>query len=534
MRHRVTAARRAAIAAAVPVLLLSACAGAVSEAGEPPDATGAASDVPQDEREDLRRYYDQELTWGSCDDFVRTTVDAAVFAADDRTECARMQVPLDYDDPDAERASIAVLRVPATEDRIGSLVTNPGGPGGPGLAQGALTAAAWAQTAIADRFDIVGMDPRGVGATEPSVDCFSDDESDAGQAVTTLLGQAGSWTADDTRDLAERCARGSGGEESLTAVGSRDVARDLDVLRAVLGDEQLTYVGQSYGTRYGTLYGEMFPDHVRAMVLDGAVDPDLAGAERKVSQFEGFQRSLDRLAVFCVQQGECVLGDEPAQATQRFLDVVQPLLDEPVPAGGGRTLDYNLAVGAVLAGLYARSTWPAILTGLTEIEAGRGETMLALHDGFGGRDADGVWSNYLEANLAISCMDEQRRTPEEETALRRELIETAPLLDTGPGGAEGARDACEAWPDEPTLEHPYAQDVDADLPDTLTVSITGDPAAPYEAGVTLADRLDGALLTVEGERHTIAMSGESPCVNQVVVDYLVELETPAEGASCAL
>lgn len=404
--------------------------------------------------------------------------------------------------------------------------------GGPGLAQGALTNLAWKQTPIASRFDIIGMDPRGVGATEPRVECFSDAEFDAGKAVTTLLGQGGSWTPANTRDLAQRCTEGAGGAQALAAVGSRDVARDLDVLRAVLGDKQLNFVGQSYGTRIGTLYAEMFPGKVRAMVLDGAADPDLGSADRKISQFQGFQRSLDKLAQSCAESPECVLGDDPDRVTQRFRDIVGPLLDKPAPAGPGRTLDYNLAIGAVLAGLYAQKSWPTLLRGLAEIEAGRGETMISIYDGFSGRDAAGVWSNYLEANLAISCIDEQRRTPEQETALRRELIKTAPLLDTGPGGADGARDACEAWPAEPTLKYPYAQDVAKGLVNTLTISITGDPAAPYDAGVSLAERLHGSLLTVDGERHTIAMSGESECVNRVVTDYLVGLVTPPADARC--
>ena len=517
---------RAALGAVVPLLLLTACSPVSAE----PDPISFGE--PQDEREDLRRFYDQQLAWGVCGDYVRSGVDEQVFALDERTECARLEVPLDYDAPGAETASVAVLRVPATGERIGSLVTNPGGPGGPGLAQGAVTSFAWQGTPMTDRFDIIGMDPRGVGATEPRVECFSDAEFDAGQAITTLLGQAGSWTDADTQDLAQRCTEGAGGAQALAAVGSRDVARDLDVLRAVLGDERLTFVGQSYGTRLGTLYAEMFPDKVRAMVLDGAADPDLGSAERKVTQFQGFQRSLDELARSCAAAPDCVLGTDPDRVTQRFRDIVEPLLDAPVPAGPGRSLDYNLAVGAVLAGLYDQASWPQLLLGLAEVEAGRGETLLGIYDGFSGRDAAGVWSNYLEANLAISCIDEQRRTPEEETALRRELIEIAPLLDTGPGSADGARDACEAWPAEPKLSYPYAQDISEDLAETLTISITGDPASPYDAGVSLAERLHGSLLTVDGERHTIAMSGQSECVNRVVADYLVDLVTPPAGARC--
>ncbi|MGJ9424131.1 alpha/beta fold hydrolase [Aeromicrobium sp. CF3.5] len=523
MSNFATRGRACAAAAAALTLSLGACTSTNDTAPDSPETSA-----------ELSGFYDQELKFGPCDDYATTALDTQLFAIDERTECARLEVPLDYDEPDADTASIAVLRVPAKGEAIGSLVTNPGGPGGQGLAQGAATAAAWKDIEITQRFDVIGMDPRGVGATEPRIECFSGSERDAGEAVTTLQGQAGSWRSSDTRELTTNCAEGSGGEAALAAVGTRDVARDLDILRETLGDDQLTYAGQSYGTRLGTVYAEMFPQNVRALMLDGAADPDLSTAERKISQFEGFGRSFEQMAAFCAKQDECVLGDDPAGASDAFSAIVQPLLDDPAPAGDGRTVDFNGATGAVLAGLFDSGNWEAILQGLAEVEAGDGTTLLALSDAFAGRDPDGTYANYLDANLAINCMDEQRSTPEQETALRERLIEVAPFLDPGPGGTDGGRDACESWPAEPTLGVPYAQDIDENLPGTLTVSITGDPSTPFDAGVSLAERLGGSLLTVEGEQHTVAMSGASACVNDTVADYLVNLEVPKKDASCTI
>ncbi|BCN52106.1 hypothetical protein RE9425_04960 [Prescottella equi] len=205
-----------------------------------------------------------------------------------------------------------------------------------------------------------------------------------------------------------------GSEALLANVGTRNVARDMDILRSVLGDEQLTYLGQSYGTRLGAVYAEMFPDRVRAMVLDGALDPALGTTERRLTQYAGFQRAFDLMATSCAQSPDCALGTDPAESTARFHTIMRPLIDATIVTDSGRPVTYNIAVGAVIGALYQEASWPQVLEGITEVEQGRGEILLALNDTFAERGADGVWSNYLEANFAINCIDEQRRTPEQE------------------------------------------------------------------------------------------------------------------------
>lgn len=493
--------------------------------------TGPAPDTPQSAT-DLSRFYDQKLRFGSCEDFAVTELQEKTFAAVTRAECARLTVPIDYDHPDDGTAELAVTRMAASGNAQGSVVVNSGGPGGSGQLQAIIAANGLKNTPITEQYDIVGVDPRGVSASSPAIDCISDEQTDKTGLVFPASVVQGSWTAADTRKIADECIKRTGSEQFLAEVGTPNVARDMDILRAVLGDEKLTYIGQSYGTRLGAVYAEMFPSKVRALVLDGAQDPTLQSAERKVTQYAGFQRSFDLMADACTRQPDCVLGQDRGQALQRFHDVVRPLIDTPVTTSSGRHMDYNTAIGAVIGGLYQSTTWPAVQAGIAELTQGKGDTLLALSDGFAERGSDGVWSNYLEANVIINCMDEQRRTPKQEEQLRAKIWAEAPFLDPGES-VEGARDGCEAMPGNTELSYPYAQDI-TDLPDTLTISITGDPTTPYGGGVTLANTLHGALLTVKGEQHTVAMGGMSACVNDIVSDYIVDLKTPVEGATCIL
>jgi pimeloyl-ACP methyl ester carboxylesterase len=385
-------------------------------------------------------------------------------------------VPLDYRDPKGKTIQVAVLRLPAQGEpgqRIGSLVLNPGGPGGSGMTQATSFSTAFAKSPLVQRFDVVGFDPRGVGSSTPAINCFTDAERDRGEDQTTLLASSGQWSQDDTRRMVERCAKGSGGTEILAAVGTRNTARDMDILRSALGDEKLTYAGQSYGTRLGAVYAEMFPDKVRALVLDGVVDPTQENPSRRLTQQAGFQQNFDKLVASCVTSADCPLGTDPARAVEVFQKLVRPLIDKPVPAGKGRTMNFNQAAGAVTAGLYYPEVWPVLIKGLAQLKQGDGTKLTEVGDLFGGRDASGVWTNFAEANRAINCNDEVRRTPEQEARLRADIMRTSPYLATGAAVEGVSRDACESWPGEPSLGIPYAQDVKG-LPDTLVISITGD------------------------------------------------------------
>jgi pimeloyl-ACP methyl ester carboxylesterase len=514
----------AIVAVTVTLAMLAACT-----------STPTAKDAePQPSPAALTQYYQQKLSFGSCDGYGTTPAEKKLYAKP--FECARLTVPLNYQDPKANTLQVAVLRLPAqgeTGQRIGSLVLNPGGPGGSGMTQAPTFATAFAKSPLVQRFDVVGFDPRGVGSSTPAIRCFTDAERDRGEDQTTLLASSGEWSQQDTRRLAERCAKGSGGPEILAAVGTRNAARDMDILRAALGDEKLTYAGQSYGTRLGAVYAEMFSDKVRALVLDGVVDPTQDNRSRRLTQQKGFQDNFDRMAATCATQQDCPLGTDPARAVKVFQKLVQPLIDKPIPAGEGRTMNFNQATGAVTAGLYYPEAWPALIKGLTELKQGDGTRLTRILDVFGGRDASGAWTNFGDANLAINCNDEMRRTPEEEARLRADIMLTSPYLATGENTEGVSRDACESWPGRPSLGSPYAQDVKG-LPKTMIISVTGDPSTPYAAGKVLADEIGGTVLTVEGARHTVAQEGVSPCVNEAFTAYLIDLKVPDEDRPCRL
>jgi pimeloyl-ACP methyl ester carboxylesterase len=472
----------------------------------------------------LDRFYGQKMTFKACETPTRP--------AQATYECARLEVPLNYEEPDGKTARIAVLRVAARGGKpVGSLVLNPGGPGFPGTSFAPQAAQAWASSPITKSFDLVGFDPRGVGDSTPTLDCYTDAERENDAMIVSFDAGPDDWTEQETRQLYQRCAERSGGQDALAHVGTRDVARDMDVLREVLGDDKLTFVGTSYGTRLGAVYAEMFPANVRALVLDAAFDPLKGSRERRLEQARGLQRGFEQLAVFCATKPDCPLGTDPKRATEVFQRLAQPLIDKPIPAGKGRDLTFVKAVSGVTAGLYTKTTWPMITAGIAELRDGRGDTLIALRDIIHERAADGTYSNSLEATLAINCLDEERNNPTEETALKRDFIEAAPYADTGRPVTE-ARDGCERWPVRPTLGYPYATDIKG-LPDTLTLSTTGDPVTPHEGGISLARTLGGSLLTVEGNQHGAALAPNS-CINDALSDYLIRLKTPGAGARCTL
>lgn len=512
---------KAAGSVALAVAVLVACT-----SNTRPEGKQVADDAALD------RFYQQQLAWGACGtDYASTDEETKAMDIVPGLECARLEVPLDYDDSENDIAEIAVSRVPSRGDGPSTpLVINPGGPGGSGVVGAILTALGLVESPITENFDIVGFDPRGVGASQPAVDCYSDEEADAGTVPLGSLGTTVEFTSDDTQAIMDKCAERSGGVDALAHVGTRDTARDMDVLRAALGQDKLTYFGQSYGSRLGAVYAEQFPDRVRALLFDAAVDPRLDGHEAVLSSYGGFQQAFDGLATECAARFECPLGNDPARATLRFQQLVRPLRTEPVPALD-TTLSFDDAIGSVISGLYAPDTWPLIVDGLAELARGRGDGLMQLLYTFGGRSAAGQWTNFTEANYAINCMDLDRLTPTRSAELRRWTYDLAPFMDPGVDVADGARDACEHWPAEPTLGFPYAQDVDG-LPPTLVVSTTRDPSTPHSGGVSLADSLGSSLLTVEGGAHGIVGQGTNACVDGIVSDYLINLQVPDEDARC--
>ncbi|MBB5835711.1 alpha/beta hydrolase [Kribbella italica] len=505
------------LAATSALLVLAGC----TPASPPPASSSDAG---------LGSYLGQELDWRACKDTATNTADAKLFA-NPALQCASVEVPLDYAKPEGERAHIALLRLPATGQAEGSLLVDPGGPGGSGTNLVASTLSLWQAGPISKRFDIVGFDPRGIGSSTPALDCYTDKEYDAGAAPrfgvvydVTSAGQAA--------ELAERCAEGSGGVTNLVNAGSENVVRDMDITREVLGDKKLTYLGYSYGSQLGAMYAATYPDKVRAIVLDGAIAPDLTAQEFRLSQFAGLQARFDDLAAFCAKSPDCVLGTDPAAANDRLHEIVRPLIERPSAADGRKVSIWDIYLG-ISGGLYSQARWPVIVSALKALEAGRAGEMLALRDAFYGRTADGAYALDPDTNIAVRCMDWPRLTPEEATALARKVGEVAPMFDLDVFTGRDFHSECEAWPAPATGDDPWLAEVE-DLPETLVVSVTGDPATPHEGGIAMADALGAKLLTVDGKQHGAYLLGGSKCVDRVVDAYLLDLKSPPADARCSL
>ncbi|MGH3985346.1 MAG: alpha/beta hydrolase [Pseudonocardiaceae bacterium] len=478
----------------------------------------------------LERFYGQSLTWGGCQEFATTDRTEESFA-DPGLQCARVEVPLDYANPQGRTARLGLLRRPADsqQERLGSLLVNPGGPGASGMAAVASLASAVDGMDLGRRFDLVGFDPRGIGASEPKIVCRTTQEQDAERLDLDLdTSPAGiAQTERENQDYAALCAQRLG-KDVLATAGTRDVARDMDVMRSALGDQKLSYLGYSYGTRIGTAYAEQFPGNVRAMVLDGALDPDENLVESLVNQGAGFQQSFDAFVGWCLDQPQCWLGSTPKdQANQRFQELLRPLITAPLPLGN-RKLSYNDATIGTIQALYSDQFWPVLNRALTELLAGDGSTLLTLADIYYQRDTDG-YSGSLDAFKAIRCLDDPPvADPAVVQEADRRYREAAPFLDDG-NPPSAARDACVFWPVPPTFQ-PGKPNVDG-LPTVLVISTTGDPATPYQAGVELANQLNGRLLSFEGNQHTVALQGVQ-CVDETISDYLVRLVLPKRKTLC--
>lgn len=515
-------------ALAVTGLLLAGCAGGgesgPGSAGPPPDPGATAPPG-------LESFYRQQLAWGPCLPFAQTADDRESLA-DPSLQCAKMRVPTDYARPDGATAEIAVLRhgVSDPSRRIGSLVINPGGPGASGVSAAASLSSTVAATETGRRFDLVGFDPRGIGASTPPVRCLTGPEQDAERRDddTDASPRGVAQTEAEERQFAGRCAERSG-TELLANVGTRDVARDMDVLRAVLGEEKLTYLGFSYGTRIGYTYAEQFPRNVRAMVLDGALDPDQNPVDQVVEQGRGFQGAFDAFARDCARQPDCPLGPDPAQAVARYHELTRPLIDRPLPLPDGRVLSYADAQQGTIQALYSEQYWEPLRRALSGLQAGDGRILMILADLYYSREPDGSYPNDQDAFSAVGCVDDPRVTDRATATERAERYnQAAPFLDSGRGTA-GTLDACAFWPVPPTSA-PGLPRVEGLAP-PLVISTTGDPATPYQAGVELARALNGSLLTKVGDQHTAAFSG-FPCVDAAVARFLIDGVPAPEGQTC--
>ena len=515
------------VTATLAVLAAIACgAGCSPSGGAPappvsPQAASASSQVaitpaPGPLPATLAQYYAQRLDWQPC---------ARYF------QCARLLVPFDYARPGWRRFSLPVVRLAAADParRVGALVINPGGPGASGV-QYALSARTGEFTPdILSRFDIVGFDPRGVGGSDPALRCMSGPQLDRFFATNDAPATAAQLAAvvSASKLYAAQCARNAAG--LLPYVGTVSAAKDMDVLRAALSEPALTYLGKSYGTVLGTSYARQFPRRVRALVLDGAVDPSLTGLQVDMAQAEGFESAFGQFTAWCATQSGCPLASGSAVSqVAGLLERAnrQPLtnLVDAQPANGAMLLS------GIASALYLRQEWPILKSALAEaFSAADGTVFVELANALMERNPDGTYSNLSDAELSVDCVD--RPWPRSLAAWRAAASaasKAAPLF--GAAIVWGSL-PCAYWPVAPA---PIASSGRAaGTPPVLVVGDLHDPATPYPwARALVGDLAAGVLLGWNGEGHTSYMQGSS-CVDGYVDAYLVSLRAPRSGTVCA-
>jgi len=451
----------------------------------------------------LARYAEQQINWQPC---VRDLV------------CASVLVPLDYDDPDGTAITLALAKRPATgKDRLGSLFINPGGPGGPGR-----NYVAYFEAEGLERYDVVGWDPRGVGGSTP-VQCYGSTDLDRFLSVDVSPDDATEERAllAETYAFGQSCLAQSG--ELLQHVSTEETVRDLDVLRGLVGDEQLHYFGASYGTKIGALYAELFPARVGRLVLDGAVN--ISGQE--VSQLEGFERALGHFAEWAANRtgDEKSLGATQAAVLAEVRRVLDGLDANPLPGANGRVLSQQQGVQGVVDALYSRDDWSVLADAIATASGGDGTKLLALADAGNFRSADGTYGQINYSFPAVRCLDSRDVSVAKAQREAERVKKKAPVL----GPLAGADLVCPLWSVAPAPKEPKITGEGA--APILVLGTTGDPATPYENAVGMASQLEsGLLVTLEGEGHTAY--DQSDCVSGIVRAYLVQGTTPDDGVRC--
>ncbi|WP_328465512.1 alpha/beta hydrolase [Streptomyces sp. NBC_00448] len=514
---------------AVTGLLLTACSGgsghkAAAASSPAPSASSsvAGSSAPSassTSSADLSSYYKQKISWHSC----------GVPGFD----CGTLKVPLDYAHPvAADDLKLAVARKKATGKgkKLGSLLVNPGGPGGSAIDYLQYAALGY-PSAVTSRYDMVGVDPRGVARSEP-VECLSDKQMDAFTAVDTTPDDRAEINALTTADRGfdSACNRRSG--KLLGHVSTVDSARDMDVLRAVLGDPKLNYVGKSYGTFLGATYAGLFPKNVGHVVLDGAMDPSISALDSSRTQAGGFEVAFDAFAKDCVARAGCALGTTSvADAGKRLTALFKSLDAHPLKTSdAARPLTEALGTTGVISAMYDQSAWPSLRSALADATKGQGEALLQLSDSYYERDDSGKYSNLMYANAAVNCLDlpPAFKSPADVEKALPSFRKASPLFGTTLAWSSLG---CAYWP-VPATGHAAKITADGAGP-ILVVGTTRDPATPYAWAQSLAAQLSsGHLLTYNGDGHTAYARGSS-CIDSAVNAYLLAGTVPPAHKKCS-
>jgi len=470
----------------------------------------------------LAEYEQQKLDWSSCYDYF---------------DCTELRVPIDYEDLSVGTFRISVLRAAAKDqdNRLGSIVVNPGGPGGSGVDY-AYAADYIFSPDITDVYDVVGFDPRGVAMSEP-ISCFTPEEIDENMASDSKPDTEAeiAATLKDSEAFAKKCAENTDYLEHFT---TSETARDMDILRAALGETKLNYVGKSYGTYLGTLYADIFPNNVGRFVLDGAVDPNIPTKDQYLAQAIGFDGALKAFVKDCATQSDCPFTGTPAQSQATIIATLQGAVAAPLPQeypadGDDRIITESIILVGMASSLYDDvDGWPKLRQAFTESAENYGDTFLQLADEYSGRNPDGTFmSNDFDSGAVIDCLDwQERRTIDQYKADAKEFAAKAPVF--GPYIAF-AGVHCRFLPQPSTQRAPNTLTEIKTAP-IIVIGTIRDPATPYSWSVGLAKIFTGSrLISLDGDGHTGHGRG-SACVDDAVDAYLLTGTLPTSDLSCDL
>ena len=431
-----------------------------------------------------------------------------------------LEVPLDYDTPSGGTITIYLMRHRAVDpaNRIGSLLVNPGGPGygGSGLAYSADEI--YGQDLL-DRFDIIGWDPRGTGLSRPAIDCVDDYDKYFGLDSSPDTPEERQALIDVGTEFGKSCLRKN--KDVLPFISTANSARDMDSIRKALGEKKISYFGFSYGSELGTTWATIFPDTVRAAVVDGAIDPTVGYLEQNIQQAAGFEATFATFLAQCSAAPTCAFYND-GDAEGAYDALAEEIDAKPITVDPDRTdVTQGVLTTAVADAMYDQSYWPQLEQALADLQSGDGQGILDLYDDYYGYYGDG-WGDSLEAYFAVGCLDDPGSTgPDDLYSHEAEFAAAAPRLGRG---WMAELTFCSVWP------------VPAAAIVTITgrgagpivvVGTTGDPATPLESTRNMAKALeDGHLVVVTADQHT--GYGVNTCVNDVVDNYLVDPAAPLD------
>ena len=537
MKTRSIAAAAVAILAVVAIVLtIIGYFGIHRRKGPVPTQTATASSAPIPvQGGSVQAFYDQGITWGKCAPGTFDSYRGVDSSDPSEYQCAFLKAPLDWDNPDGDQISLALAIHRSGKKDAPALFVNPGGPGGAVVSALPYYAGQGIGEAVVNAYDIVALDPRGVGDSTP-VFCMTDAEKDKYNAGSETEGtdadspqSAIAEVQEDSREFAQGCRDHSGA--IFEHIDTVSAARDFDMVRSILGQDKLNLLGYSYGTFLGATYAGLYPAQVGRFVLDGALDPSLSVDEVSSMQMRGLDASLQQWITDCATQASCPMGRTKDEGIANVRSFLESLEASPLPTNDpDRPLTEGLAVTAMIGTMYNTQWWPELTNAYSDAtRRNDGTAMLEIADLMNSRNPDGTYAdNSTDAINAINNLDYKPAGTDAEWIARADALKSElSILDRYVGYPSAG---LSAWPTEHAERAPIHATGAAPI---LVIGTTHDPATPYPMAEALASQLDsGVLITVEGWNHTAYRRGANQCVTRAVEDYFVKGTVPTDGLMC--